>query len=89
VIEQRQPVSRTGNGFVRGYPYPPSVFKNHHVSEIFSAKIRRFRAKYHETKELHGIFGWELLAFAGFTSLAGAMMDEFWVRRKVGCHKGV
>jgi hypothetical protein len=47
------------------------------------------RAKYHETKELHGIFGWELLAFAGFTSLAGAMMDEFWVRRKVGCHKGV
>ena len=43
MIEQRQPVSRTGNGFVRGYPYPPSVFKNHHVSEIFSAKIRRLK----------------------------------------------
>jgi hypothetical protein len=28
-----------------------------------------------------------LFVFGGFTSFAGAMMEEFWVGCKVGCHR--
>jgi hypothetical protein len=30
-----------------------------------------------------------LLAFTGFTSFVWSIMDEFWVRSKVGCHRAV
>jgi hypothetical protein len=41
-----------------------------------------------EQRSYPGFFAWSfLLRFAGFTSFAGTIMEEFWAGRKVGCHR--